>query len=79
MRLHVDRLELDLHGIAPHAAEATARLLAPALAQALAERRLDLASTKRMDVGCISIVGEAEPANLAKQLAQRIADKTTGD
>lgn len=36
-RLRIDRLELDLRGIAPATAEAAARLLGPALAKALAQ------------------------------------------
>jgi hypothetical protein len=73
-RLHIQRLDLDLRGMAPRAAEATARLLRPALAQALAGRRIEAISAKRVDAGRIALTGVAVPHTVAHQLAQRIAD-----
>ena len=78
-RLHIKRLDLDLHGVAPNTAQAAVRLLGPALAQALAGRRLHGPSAERIDGGRIALAGEADAGTLSTQLAQRIAGKTSGD
>lgn len=77
-RLHIERLELDLRGVAPGTAEAAVRLLGPAVARALAGRRVGAASTERIDAGRISLAGAVDAGTLASQLAQRIASKTSG-
>jgi hypothetical protein len=77
-RLIIERLELDLHGVTPHAAETATRLLGPALVRALAGRRIEATSTVRMDAGRIGLTGEPEAGNVAAQIARRIADRTTG-
>jgi hypothetical protein len=74
-RIHIQRLDVDVRGMAPHAAEATARLLRPALTQVLAGRRIEASSAKRVDAGRIALGGAAAPHAVAHQLAQRIADK----
>jgi hypothetical protein len=57
-RIHIDRLELDMRGVDPKAAEAAARRLGPSLKKELAQPRSqpsnDLAS------------------QLARQVAQRV-------
>lgn len=73
-RLHIEHLDLDLRGMAPHAAEAAARLLKPALVQALAGRRIEAISAKRVDVERITLAGAEAPHAVAYQLARRIAD-----
>jgi hypothetical protein len=78
-RLHIERLELSLHGVTPHTAEAATRLLGPALVQALAGRRIGVASTKRIDAGRIGLISEPGAGNMAAQIARRIADLTAGD
>lgn len=77
LRLRIERLELDLHGVAPPTAEAAARLLGPALARALAGHRIGAVSGERMDAGRIGLTGAVDARTLASQLAQRIAGKTT--
>jgi hypothetical protein len=78
-RLHIKRIDLHLHGVAPNAAEAAAGLLGPALARALAGRRINEASAEQIDGGRINIAGGADAGTLSSQLAQRIAGKTSGD
>jgi hypothetical protein len=77
-RIHIKRLDLNMRGVAPDAAEAAARLLGPALARALAGRRVNEASAERIDGGRINLAGAADAGTLSNQLAQRIAGKTSG-
>lgn len=77
-RLHINRVDVDLHGVAPNAAEAAARLLGPALARALAGRRINETSAERIDGGRINLAGEADAGTVSNQLARRIAGKTSG-
>jgi hypothetical protein len=72
-RLHIERLELDLRGVAPATAEATAQALGPALARALAVDAGDIAAKKRIDAGRIATRATPEPGALANRIAQRIA------
>jgi hypothetical protein len=78
-RLHIKRLDLDLHGVAPNTAKAAVRLLGPALARALAGRRLGGISAEQIDAGRIRLAGEADAGTLSSQLARRLADRTSGD
>lgn len=73
-RLRLERLELDLRGVAPSTAEATARALGPALAQALAARRVQLAPADRIDAGRITSPASPSALDLASRIAQRIAN-----
>src|SRR6476620_2537187 len=50
-RVRIDRLELDLRGIAPATAEAAVRALGPALAAALAPARGQMVPAARVDAG----------------------------
>lgn len=77
-RLHIKRIDLDLHGVAPSTAEAAARLLGPALARALAGRRINETSAERINGGRINLAGTADAETLSNRLAQRIAGKTSG-
>ncbi len=78
-RLHIDRLDLDLHGVSPQTAEAALRQLGPALAQALAGRTVGGTSTARIDAGRIGLDRAADAETLASRLARRIAERSSGD
>lgn len=78
-RLHIKRLDLDLHGVAPKTAEAAARLLGPALARALAGYRISETSAEQIDAGRIRLASWADAGTLSGQLARRIADRVSGD
>lgn len=78
-RLHIKRLDLELHGVAPSTAETAARLLGPALARALAGRRIEGTSVERIDAGRISLTSAVDAGTLSHQLAQRIAHTASGD
>jgi hypothetical protein len=79
-RLRIGRLDLDLRGIAPATAEASARALGPALASTLAHSR-DLGfgmldsevAVDRIDAGRIDSSASPEAHDLAVRIAQRIA------
>lgn len=72
-RLRIDRLDLDLRGIAPAIAEAAARALGPALAQALAPQHGHIAPAERIDAGRIASPPSPGAHELAARIAQRIA------
>jgi hypothetical protein len=72
-RLHIDRLELDLRGVTPAAAEAAARALGPALARLLEADAGHIAAKGRIDAGAIATPASPEPGALAASIAQRIA------
>ncbi|MBT8768527.1 hypothetical protein [Metapseudomonas boanensis] len=78
-RLHINALELDLRGIPAETAEAAARLLGPALAQALAGQDPQALSGERLDAG--QLAGPAAPSAqaLAAGIAQRIASTLRGE
>lgn len=73
-RVRIDRLELDLRGIAPATAQAAARALGPALAKALAPHHAHLAPADRIDAGRIASAAAPSAHDLAAGIAQRIAD-----
>lgn len=73
-RLRIERLELDLRGIAPATAEAAARALGPALAQALAPHHALIGPADRIDAGRIASPASPGALELATSIAQRIAD-----
>jgi hypothetical protein len=77
-RLLIDRLDLDLRGVSPANAENVARLLGPALAQAMRGRQIGRSSAQEIDAGRFSVSAAQEPGELATWIAQRIADKTSG-
>ena len=73
-RLRIDRLELDLRGIAPATAEAAARALGPALAAALASGPVrDIAAAERLDAGRIASPASPTAPELAATIGRRIA------
>jgi hypothetical protein len=78
-RLRIERLELDLRGIAPDTAEAAARVLGPALARELAALRGPVAGAERVDAGRMSSAAVPDPHDLAAGLARRIAGTIRGD
>jgi hypothetical protein len=78
-RLRIDRLHLDLRGVAPAAAEAAARQIGPALVRALADRALNVRSTGRLDGGRIATDANPSGSALAERIAVRLADTTTKD
>ena len=71
--LRIERLELDLRGIAPATAEAAARALGTALAQALAPHHGQIAPAERIDAGRIASPASPGAHDLATHIAQRIA------
>jgi hypothetical protein len=77
-RLLIDRLDLDLRGVSPANAESVARLLGPALAQAMRGRQIGRSPAQEIDAGRFSVSAAPEPGELAARIAQRIADKTSG-
>lgn len=72
-RIRIDRLELDLRGIAPATADAAARSLGPALARALSTCGARVAPADRIDGGRIVSPSSSTAQNLADGIAQRIA------
>lgn len=78
-RLHIERLELDLRGIAPATAQAVAEALGPALARQLAQTAHSAQPAQRIDAGRIACAAAPEPAALAATLAGRIAARSRGE
>jgi hypothetical protein len=78
-KLRIDRLDLDLHGVTPAAAEAAAGQLGPALARALADRGLNVRSIQRLDAGRIAVDANLSGTALAERIAERVAGTTTKD
>jgi len=72
-RVHIDRLELDLRGIAPDTADAAARALGPALARTLASPGGDMSSAARIDAGRITSPAAPAATDLAGRIATQIA------
>jgi hypothetical protein len=73
-RLQISRIDLDLRGIAPATAEASARALGPALARALTPwMDARIGSADRIDAGRIDSPASPEVHDLAARIAQRIA------
>lgn len=83
-RLHIERLELDLRGIAPTTADAAARMLGPALARALAQLQggagapAASVSAVAVDAGRLDAAAGATAPALATQMAGRIASRIHG-
>ena len=78
-RVHIDRLELDLRGIAPATAAAVASALGPALAAALEEQRGHVRDAERVDAGRLTTSQTVAPRELATQIAGRIAASARGE
>jgi hypothetical protein len=74
-RISIDRLDLDLRGVSRDTADNATRLLGPALARALAARRLSATGAERIDGG--HVAGSADAGTIATGIAQRIAAKTS--
>jgi hypothetical protein len=72
-RVRIDRLELDLRGIAPATANAAARALGPALADALASTPPHVTASARIDAGRITSAASPSPTDVAAGIARRIA------
>lgn len=72
-RLHIERLELDLRGVDPAAAEAAVRQLGPALARALAAGGATASAAHRLDAGAIASPARPAPEALAGDIAQTLA------
>lgn len=69
-RIHIDRLDLSLRGVAPATAEDAARLLGPALTQALRRDSVAAPNPNNRDAAGLA-------AHVAGQLARRIAGKSS--
>ncbi|MFH0344336.1 MAG: hypothetical protein ACHBNF_19955 [Chromatiales bacterium] len=76
-RLVIDRLDLDLHGVSLATAESVASLLGPALARAMQGRQIDAAPAQRIDAGQIGVATTPDPTEVATQIAERIAQRTS--
>ena len=76
-KLLIERLNLDLRGIAPVTARSAARLLGPALAQALGGRRLIDRPAPSIDAGRAGIETAHDATGLASHIARQIAAKTS--
>ena len=61
-RIHIDRLELDLRGIPPAAADRAARMVGTALARALEGRGSAVITQRHLDAGRIESRAGAEPS-----------------
>ena len=77
-RVYIDRLDLDLRGIAPTTAEAAARELGPALARALASHQGEIAPAARIDAGRLASPASPTAHDLARRLAERVAGAVRG-
>jgi hypothetical protein len=76
--VHIDRVNLDLHGVPASTAQNALSSLGPALARALAERSVSGSATRsaqidHVDAGRIGLGASAGPGGLRDALAQRIA------
>lgn len=76
-RVRIERVELDLRGIAPATAEAAARALGPALLEALASEPGRFAAAGRIDAGRIASAAAPRAESLAHDIARRIAGSAT--
>ena len=74
--IRIDRLDLDLRGVPPQAAEAAVRLLGPALAAAFAREGGRTPRTiGALDAGAVAATDD--PQALASRIAHRVAARTT--
>lgn len=80
-RLRIDRLELDLRGIAPATASAMAHALGPALAQALAVQAgaAPPSPAGQLDAGRVTAPASTDAGGLAGRIAARIATTVRGE
>ncbi|MCY1284204.1 hypothetical protein D9M68_703720 [compost metagenome] len=78
-QLRIDSLHLDLRGIAPEVAEAAARALGPALAEALAGRDLRADSSERLDAGKLASPAAPQASDLAAGIARQIVRSLSGE
>ena len=77
-RLRIERLEIDLRGIASETAEAAAHAIGPALSKAL-EPGATATSADRLDAGRITSPASPDAAGLAGAIARRIASALRGE
>ena len=77
-RLHIDRIDLHLRGVAPSTAQDAARLLGPALARALAGRTVTHGGAD-VDAGRLKLAQAPAAPALAAGIAARIAQKAGQD
>jgi hypothetical protein len=78
-RLHIERLDLDLRGIAPETAQAIAQALGPALARQLAQEPRTAQPAQHLDAGRLASAASPDPAALAGRIARRIVARSTGE
>jgi len=71
-RIRIERLDLDLRGIDPATADASARALGPALKGALAADSSRIAPARRLDAGRLSSPASPGAHDLAARIAERI-------
>jgi hypothetical protein len=78
-QLRIESLELDLRGVPPEIAEAAVRALGPALAEALAGRRLQPGSHAHLDAGHLTSGATPQAGELATGIARQIARSLAGE
>lgn len=78
-QLRIDSLHLDLRGIDPEVAEAAARALGPALAEALAGHPLRPGSHESLDAGTLAGSAAPQASDLAAAIARQIAHSLAGE
>lgn len=78
-RLHIERLDLDLRGIAPETAQAIAQALGPAIARQLAQAPRSAQPAQHLDAGRLTSTASPDPAALAGRIARRVVARSTGE
>jgi hypothetical protein len=78
-RLHIERLDLDLRGIAPETAQAIADALGPALARQFAQAPRSAQPAPHVDAGRLTSAASPDPAALAGRIARRIVARSSGE
>jgi hypothetical protein len=77
-RMHIERIDLHLRGVAASTAQDAARLLGPALARALANTTVTPAGAD-VDAGRLTFGSAPEAPALAAGIAARIAQQAGRD
>jgi hypothetical protein len=76
-RLRIGRINLRLRHLTPAVAQEAARLLGPALAQALTDRTVIASSASHLDAGRVTVDAPASAPAVAAGIARQIAGRTS--
>jgi hypothetical protein len=74
-QITIDRLELDLRGVAQPTAQAASRLIGPALARALQGRHVVATGATAVNGGRIAMRAAPDAGTVSERIAQRVALK----